>query len=57
VGANAQGHQHITRHKHEPDYDQLRPFFGWSATDLIKKTFEHTTKYARLPAQEGLQVT
>jgi hypothetical protein len=34
--------------KREPDYHQ--PFFGWSATDLIKKTFEHTTQYARLPA-------
>jgi hypothetical protein len=34
----------------EPDYDQLHHFFGWSETDLIKKTFEHTTQYARLPA-------
>jgi hypothetical protein len=36
--------------KREHDYDQLRHFFGWSASDLIKKTFEHTTQYARLPA-------
>jgi hypothetical protein len=35
--------------KREPDYDQLRPFFGWSAADLIKETFEQTTQYARLP--------
>jgi hypothetical protein len=33
----------------DPDYDELRPFFGWSAADLIKKTFEHTTHYAHLP--------
>jgi hypothetical protein len=36
--------------KREPDYDQLRPFFGWLSPDIIKKTFEHTTQYARLPA-------
>jgi hypothetical protein len=36
--------------KREPDYDQLRPFFGWICPDIIKKTFEHTTQYARLPA-------
>jgi hypothetical protein len=33
--------------KRDPGYDQLHPFFGWSAEDLIKKTFE---QYARLPA-------
>jgi hypothetical protein len=35
---------------HEPDYDQLRPFFGWISPEIIKKTFEHTMQYARLPA-------
>jgi hypothetical protein len=33
----------------DPHCDQLRPIFGWSAADLIKKTFEHTTQYAHLP--------
>ena len=33
-----------------PDFSLLRPFFGWLSTDVIKKTFEHTTQYARLPS-------
>jgi hypothetical protein len=36
--------------KHDPDYAQLRPFLGWLSADRIKKTFDHTTQYARLPA-------
>ena len=32
-----------------PDYNILRPLFGWLSTDIIKQTFEHTTQYARLP--------
>jgi hypothetical protein len=36
--------------KRDPDYNQLRPFFGWISPDIIKNTFEHTTQYARLPA-------
>ena len=32
-----------------PDYSKLRPLFGWLSPDLIQKTFEHTTQYARLP--------
>ena len=32
-----------------PDYSSLRKFFGWLPTDIIKKTFEHTTQYARTP--------
>jgi hypothetical protein len=35
--------------KRDPDYNQLRPFFGWISPEIIKKTFEHTTQYARLP--------
>jgi hypothetical protein len=30
--------------KHEPDYHQLRPFFGWTDTETIKETLEHTTQ-------------
>jgi hypothetical protein len=36
--------------KHEPDYDQLRPFLGWISPEIIKKTFKHTAQYASLPA-------
>jgi len=35
--------------KHPPDYQLLRPMFGWLPADLIKQTFEVTTQYARLP--------
>ena len=27
----------------KPDFKSLRPFFGWSLTDIIKKTFQLTT--------------
>ena len=33
----------------KPDYKSLRPFFGWLNPELIQKTFEHTTQYARIP--------
>jgi hypothetical protein len=31
------------------DYDALCPRFAWLPTDIIKKTFEVTTQYARMP--------
>jgi hypothetical protein len=34
--------------KRSPDFQLLRPFFGWMSADIIQKTFEHTTQYARL---------
>jgi hypothetical protein len=40
---------------HDPDHKQLRPFIGWLDPDIIKKTFEHTTQYARLPAGTTLK--
>jgi hypothetical protein len=40
----------------EPDYETLRPFFGWSpSTDTIKHTFEVTTQYARMPMSTVLK--
>lgn len=33
----------------EPDYDALRPMFGWAPIDTIKKTLESTTQWARIP--------
>jgi hypothetical protein len=41
--------------KKEPDYEQLRPFFGWLSPDIIKHTFMHTTQYARLPTGTTLK--
>jgi hypothetical protein len=35
--------------KKNPDFAKLRPLFGWLQPDVIKKTFESTTQYARLP--------
>jgi hypothetical protein len=31
------------------DYDALHPHFVWLPTDIIKRTFEVTTQYARMP--------
>jgi hypothetical protein len=39
----------------EPDYETLRPFFGWLPTDTIKRTFEVTTQYARMPMSTVLK--
>jgi hypothetical protein len=33
----------------DPEYDKLHPLFGWMNTKTIKKTFEQTTQYARMP--------
>ena len=33
----------------DPDYEKLRPLFGWLNVDTIKKTFQHTTQYGRIP--------
>ncbi len=33
----------------DPDYDKFCPLFGWMNTKTIKKTFEQTTQYARMP--------
>jgi len=35
--------------KREPDYEALRPMFGWLPTDTIKRTFAVTTQFARIP--------
>jgi hypothetical protein len=40
-----------------PDYAALRPLFGWLSTDIIQKTFEKTTQYARLPTGTMLKRT
>jgi hypothetical protein len=37
------------------DYDALRPRFAWLTTDIIKKTFDVTTQYARMPLNTILQ--
>ena len=33
----------------QPDYGSFRGRFGWLSADIIKRTFEKTTQYARLP--------
>ena len=33
-----------------PDYGRLRPYFGWLSAELVKKTLQATTQFARLPA-------
>jgi hypothetical protein len=44
-------------HKRNPDYASLRPLFGWLSPDIIKKTFENTTQYARIPTGTLLKRT
>ena len=46
-----------TINKKDPDFTQLRPLFGWLSPDIIKKTFMHTTQYARLPTGTTLKRT
>ena len=45
----AQAHL-VSQHKlklHEPDYEALRPNFGWIPIEIIKKTFAKTTQFFR----------
>jgi hypothetical protein len=37
------------------DYDALHPRFAWRPTDIIKKTFDVTTQYARMPLNTVLR--
>jgi hypothetical protein len=37
------------------DYDALCPRFAWLPTDIIKKTFDVTTQYARMPLNTVLR--
>jgi hypothetical protein len=41
--------------KKEPDYERLRPYFGWLPIEAIKRTFQHTTQYAHLPVRTLLK--
>jgi hypothetical protein len=31
----------------EPDFELLRPKFGWCSVDIIRHTFSNTTRFAR----------
>jgi hypothetical protein len=37
----------ITVSTKPPEFDLIRPLFGWTPADTIKRTFAVTTKYAR----------
>jgi hypothetical protein len=39
----------------KPDFDQLRPLFGWLPADVIRHTFARTTQYGRLPTGTHLK--
>jgi hypothetical protein len=43
--------------KWTPDYTALRPLFGWLSPQIIQKTVEHTTQYARIPCGTLLKHT
>ena len=42
-------------HTKVPDYEKFRPLFGWLPTATIKRTFEITTQYARMPMSTVLK--
>ena len=39
----------ISVDKKNPNFSNLRPLFAWLGTDIVKKMFERTTQYGRLP--------
>ena len=41
--------------KKDPDFNSLRPLFGWLLADIIKETFTMTTQYAQLPTGTHLK--
>ena len=43
--------------KKNPDYEAIRPLLGWISTENVKKTFDNTTQYGRLPQSTVLQKT
>jgi hypothetical protein len=47
-GLYYQAHERQVKHK-EPNYEELKPKFGWLSADVIKKTYDATTQYARIP--------
>jgi hypothetical protein len=38
----------------EPDYEALRPNFGWQSTKTVRNTFKATTQYAHIPMSTHL---
>jgi hypothetical protein len=42
-----------TKTTKEPNYDELRPNFGWAPADIIKQTFHATTQYAKQIIREN----
>ena len=42
---------------HPIDYESLRPKFGWLPTDIIKRTWDTTTQFYRMPMSTHLKKT
>jgi hypothetical protein len=47
LGSNIYGGHSTEVSKVAPNFDLLRPLFGWAPEDTIKRTFAVTTQYAR----------
>ena len=45
----------LTNVQHDPDFELLRPLFGWSPADTIKRTFSVTTQFARVRVSDTLK--
>jgi hypothetical protein len=41
----------------EPDYETLRPLFGWLPVDTIKRTFAATAQFASIPMSTSFKAT
>jgi hypothetical protein len=37
---------------HEPDPETLRPFFAFLPTEIVRRTLQATTQYARVPMSD-----
>ena len=54
-GESSTSRDGITVKAKEPDYSNQRPLFAWLPTDVVKKTYELTTQYARIPMSTTLR--
>ena len=54
-GESSTSRDPITVKTKEPDYNNQRPLFAWLPSDVIKKTYEMTTQYARIPMSTILE--
>ena len=50
-------YDNITTKTNEPKYKLMRPLLNWLPLDIIKKTFQLSTQYARTPVSAAMKQT